>query len=138
MSANRQWRLALVDAVVAASARPGDACVWITAGTDGFADKLLADINFPWRHPMGFNTLDAKLSLALSKMVVGEFSRTVQITTMEALELGRRVRGRRLHQAIDQHFELTEADWAVFGMEHILSAVMKVTALSVLTAIGRR
>lgn len=74
---------------------------------------------------MGFETFDAKLSSALSWIVVGSFSRKVHIMKMEALECGRGVSGRRVLFAIDQRFKLTGADGALFGMEHLLAIVMR-------------
>jgi len=74
---------------------------------------------------MGFETLDAKLSSALSKILNGEFARKVTVMKHQAMDTGRRLSGRQLLRAIDQHFKMTEADGAVYGMEHLLSVSMK-------------
>jgi hypothetical protein len=44
---------------------------------------------------------------------------------MKAIEDGKRVSGRQLLKAIDEHFKLTEADGAIFDMEHLLNVTMK-------------
>ena len=37
---------------------------------------------------------------------------------------GKRLLGRQIMYLIDQHFEITEADGAVYGIEHLLSVTM--------------
>ena len=119
------WRIKLVDEVVAASARPDDAFRWITSVNERATDADLQDVRFPWMQPLEFETLDAKLAAALTKIISGDFARKVQVLKMNALEKGQRVSGRQLLAAIDKHFKMTEADGAVFGVEHLLSVVMK-------------
>ena len=70
---------------------------------------------------MHFDTLDAKLSSALSRVISGDFGRKVNIMKMNAMETGCRASGRQLLRAIDERFRLTEADGAVFGTEHLLN-----------------
>lgn len=72
---------------------------------------------------MGLNTRRKKSS-ALSRIVVGGFSREVQIMKTEAFECRRRISGRRLRFATGQRFKLTEVDGAVFGMENVLVATI--------------
>ena len=52
VAAYRLWRLALVDEVVAASARPDDAFTWITAVAEGAKVDDLNNTNFPYTRPM--------------------------------------------------------------------------------------
>lgn len=80
--------------------------MWVTAFSENADENSFADLNFPWRQPMGFGTLGTKLNPALSRIAVGEFSRNVHNMSMEALERGRRVSGRRLLYAIGHHFKL--------------------------------
>lgn len=70
LSAYRQWRLVLVGEVVAASARPDEAFTCITAVNDGAPQGSFADSNYPWPYPVGSETLGAKLSSALSRIVI--------------------------------------------------------------------
>ena len=114
-----------MDEVVAASARPDEAFTWITSVTEGVDPDRLQDANYPYERPMNFGTLDAKLSSAMSRIVTGTFEKRVQVMKTEALGRGRRVSGRQLLKAVDDHFKLTEADGAVFGMEHLLAVTMK-------------
>lgn len=115
--AYNKWRLIVVDEVVAASARPDDAFAWISAVREGTTHEDLQSTDYPFRKQMGFETLDAKLSSALSKILNGEFARKVTVMKHQAMETGRRLSGRQLLRAIDQHFKMTEADGAVYGME---------------------
>jgi len=123
----RHWRLSVVDEVVAASARPDAAFNWIAA-VNSATDADLSDANFPQvagRRRAGFETLDAKLSAALTKILSGEFARKVHGMKMKAMTDSRRLSGRQLLKAIDEHFKLTEADGAAFDMEHLLNVTMK-------------
>jgi len=119
------WRLNLVDEVVSESSRPDDAFAWISAvkGTANHDDLQRA--NYPFSKPIGFETLDAKLASALSRIISGDFGRRAHVIKITAMETGKRLSGRQLLHAIDEHFRLTEADGAVFGMEHLLSVTMK-------------
>ena len=126
----RTWRIKLVDEVVAASARPDDAFRWITSVNERATDADLQDVRFPWMQPTGFEPLDAKLAAALTKIISVDFARKVQVLKMNALEKGERVSGRQLLAAVDKHFKMTEANGAVFGVEHLLSVVMKKTITS--------
>ena len=60
---------------------------------------------------MNFGTLDAKLSSALTRIVTGTFAKEVQVL--------------KLLKAVDDYFKMTEADRAVFGMEHLLAVTVK-------------
>lgn len=120
-----EWRLVVIDEVVAASARPDDAFTWISSVKEGTSHEELQSTDFPFRRPMGFEALDAKLSSALSKNLSGEFGRKVIIVKHQAVETGRRLSGRQLLRAIDQRFKTAEADGAVYGTERLLSASMK-------------
>ena len=124
------WRLAVVDEVVAASSRPDEAFTWISAVRESATMDELQKANFPFSRPMGFETLDAKLSSALSSIITGDFARKIHVLKMKAMETGKRVSGRQLLKAVDEHFRLTEADGAVFGMERLLSVSMKKTTVS--------
>ena len=97
----------------------------MTSVNEKATDANLQDVRFPWTQPMGFETLDAKLAAALAKIIMGDFARKVQVLKMNALEFGQRVSGRQLLVAIDKRCNMTEADGAVFGMEHLSSVVMK-------------
>ena len=67
----RAWRIALVDEVVAASARPDEAFTWITSVSANATDADMQNTNYPWSKSMGFDTLDAKLASALTKILQG-------------------------------------------------------------------
>ena len=67
----RQWRMNLVDEIVAASARPKRACEWILeVQRPGVAFEDLAEPGDDMA------TLDAKLSSALAHVAPAEFQRT--------------------------------------------------------------
>lgn len=54
----------------APSARPDEAFTWITAVAEGITELMFADSKFLGRRPIGFEMFDAKLSSALSRIVV--------------------------------------------------------------------
>ena len=71
-----------------------------------------------------FGTLDAKLGSALSKAAPTAFLNTIQARKHAAMREGKRLLGRQIMYLIDQHFKITEADGAVYDIEHLLSVTM--------------
>ena len=116
----RRWKLALVDEVTAASARPDRAFAWIQAVDKAKFDEL-AKSYYPFEQTEAFGTLDAKLAAALTNILQGEFEKNIQRRKMEALAAGARLTGRQILWLISEHFRLTRADGDVFGLEALFN-----------------
>ena len=71
-----------------------------------------------------FGTLDAKLGSALTKAAPTAFLNTIQARKHAAMREGKRLLGKQIMFLIDQHFKITEADGAVYGVERLLSVTM--------------
>mgnify|MGYP003347813694 CR=1 FL=1 len=79
VAAYKNWRVNLLDEVMAASGRPSEALKWILSVETCPDPPLLSDSDYPFDKPTGFATLDAKLSAALTKITTGKFAKTVQL-----------------------------------------------------------
>ena len=110
----RQWRMNLIDEIVAASARPKRAIEWILeVRTPGIAHDDLAE-------PCDdMATLDAKLSSALAHIAPAEVQRTLQTKKIDAMKENRMIAGRQILFLIDQHFRMSEMDGGVYDTEHL-------------------
>jgi hypothetical protein len=116
----RQWRMNLVDEIVAASARPKRAFEWILeVQCPGIAYDELAEPGDDMA------TLDAKLSSALAHVAPAEFQRTLQTKKLDAMKEGRMIADRQILLLIDQHFRMSEMDGGVYDTEHLFSVKMK-------------
>lgn len=51
VSAYRQRRMSLADEVIAASARPDEAFMWITVVSESVDENMFADSTYPWQYP---------------------------------------------------------------------------------------
>ena len=112
---------------MAASAVPDSAFAWMldVAAEDVTYEKLATSemVNLPGFH-LDFGTLDAKLGSALTKVASASFVNTMQAKKHAAMKEKKRLLGRQIMFLIDAHFKMTEADGAVYDIEHLLSVVM--------------
>ena len=116
----RQWRMNLIDEIVAASARPKRAFEWILeVRTPGIAYDDLAEPGDDMA------TLDAKLSSALAHIAPAEFQRTLQTKKIDAMKENKMIAGRQILFLIDHHFRMSEMDGGVYDTEHLFSVKMK-------------
>ena len=110
----RQWRMNLVDEIVAASARPKRAFEWVLeVQRTGIAYDEIAEAGDDMA------TLDAKLSSALAHVAPAEIQRTLHTKKLDAMKEGRMIAGRQILLLIDQHFRMSEMDGGVYDMEHL-------------------
>jgi hypothetical protein len=117
--------LAAVDEVVATASCPGDAFYWISSVKPGSDPALLQDVDYPWKKGAGFGTVDAKLAAALARLLTGEFARKLRVMKTDAMQKGSRLIGRRLLLAVDEEFQVADADGAMYGIEHLFSITMR-------------
>ena len=116
----RMWRMALLDEVAAASAKPQRAFEWLL-------ELVAPGVTFDSLRATGDDmaTLDAKLASALSHIVPHDFQRALQAKKAEAMKTGRMLAGRQILFMVDQRFKMSERDNSVYETEHLFSIKMK-------------
>jgi len=116
---HRNWRIKLRDAVVAASAKPGETFVWVSeTWTDGQTIEAL-------RKVQPFATLDAKLMSALTNTLTGEFARRVDTYKETEAAAGRIVRGRQVLWMIHDFFSTNIKHGATYALQDLFSVHLK-------------
>ena len=118
----------MVEEVIAASTSPDAAFKWIQlVGKKGTTFDELKKSYLPFSGPPTlYGTLDAKLAAAVTRIISGDFARKVQLGKLKAFESkGYRLAGRQLLSMTDEHFRMSEADGAVYDMEHLLNVKLR-------------
>ena len=109
----RQWRMHYRKEVSGSSSNPPRALEWIIEQENAVSvDELEEDD--------GFETLNAKLSTALTRCFTGEFARKMQIVEEEYLKRTKKLlKGRQLGWYMDQHFTLGDAEGMVLEFQDL-------------------
>ncbi|CAE7594010.1 unnamed protein product [Symbiodinium natans] len=117
----RNWRIRVREAVVtvvAASNKPDEAFEWLSKVWD--KDSKEEEL----RDTGGFSTLDAKVLLAVTNVLEGDFARQMDTLKEREAHAGRLVRGRQILFLLHQHFATNILRNSVYDMEDLLSVTL--------------
>ena len=66
------------------------------------------------------------MAAAITRIITGDIARKGQLEKLKAVESkGFRITGRQLLHMVDEHFKMSEADGAVYDMEHLLNVKLR-------------
>ena len=110
----RSWKIAVREAVRAASDRPDEAFNWVQEVYEKTATNEALSITGK------FITLDTKILNALSRVAKGEWNRQVINYKESEAAAGRAVRGRQVLFMFEQFFKTNEAAGSLYSVEDLL------------------
>ena len=123
----RSWRAAVRSEITAASGRGEVAFKWIvkTEKVETTFDEL--------RNSDGFDSLDAKLAAALTKIATGELGRRIMLMVEQEASKGRMLKGRQILWMIHENHELDEERGALYDFTDLMAIRLRVMISSSLS-----
>lgn len=111
------WKLAFFKAVAAASVTPDEAFVWICEVMKATSYEELSNSG-------NFVALDALLSSEWSKIMSGEFKKSVQIIEQRLLKEQKMLKGRQITWLVFDYFKLADTDSAMLNWDEIIKLTL--------------
>jgi hypothetical protein len=115
----RNWRLALKAEVVSASGRGDEAFTWISV-----VDRREVTLDDLGSSGTGFDSIDAKLNAAVSKIAKGELGRKLTHETEKLGKAGKMMKGRQALCIIYEHFRTSEEAGALHDLDDLMNVNM--------------
>ena len=116
----KAWKNAVRSKVSSASKDPKEAFDWIMKVED--ADATYEKLNDT---PKKFETLDAKLTAALTELCKGELGRKVTLKTEEEAKARRLIRGRQILWMIYEEFRINEEAGSLNDITDLMKVVLR-------------
>ena len=115
----RNWRLNLKAEVVSASGRGDEAFAWISV-----VDRREVTLVHLGNSGVGFESIDAKLNAAVSKIAKGELGRKLTHETEKLGKIGKMMKGRQALSIIYEHFRTSEEAGALHDLDDLMNVNM--------------